>query len=107
MIPSASSEASRRLHQEVWTLTRRDDFELARFDDGVVLHDDLGASILLLSTVAGDALHLLMSCPSGLGLEELARRLLGDEELLPDDTDALTALLVGLQAQGLVERQVL
>lgn len=107
MIPSASSEASRRLHQEVWTLTRRDDFELARFDDGVVLHDDLGASILLLSTVAGDTLHWLMSCPSGLGLEDLARRLLGDEELLPDDTDALTALLQGLQAQGLVERQVL
>lgn len=107
MTPSAGSEASRRLHREVWTLTRKDDFELARFDDGAVLHDDLGASVLLLSSVAGDALHTLMSCPSGMGVDELARRLLGDEERQADDADALTALLEGLQAQGLVERRVL
>lgn len=107
MTPPAGSEAPLRLHPDVWSLTRQDDLELVQFDDGVVLHDDLGASILLLSTVAGDALRLLMSSPCGLGVEDLAHRLLGEEELLPDDTDALTALLEGLQAQGLVERRVL
>lgn len=107
MTPSVGSEPSHRLHRDTWTLTRPADFELVRFDDGVVLHDDLGASILLLSAVAGDVVHTLVTCPSGLGVDDLACRLLGDETVQSDDTDALTALLEGLQAQGLVERRVL
>ncbi len=87
---------------QVWRLTRADDFELHRFDDGAVLHDDLGASVLLISSVAGEIVSSLMSEPAGVDVRSLACVLLG-EDLEPDDLTSVENLLQGLKDQGLVE----
>ncbi len=87
---------------QVWRLTRCDDFELHHFDDGAVLHDDLGASVLLISLVAGEIVSFLMSKPAGVDARSLAFVLLG-EDLESDDLTSVENLLQGLKGQGLVE----
>lgn len=87
---------------QVWRLTRCDDFELHHFDDGSVLHDDLGASVLLISPVAGEIVSFLMNKPAGVDARSLAVVLLG-EDLESDDLTSVENLLQGLKGQGLVE----
>ncbi len=87
---------------EVWRLIRPGTLDACLFDDGLVVHDDLGASVLLLSPVAGEIVLQLRSYPTGRTLDELARDLLGDQ-VDSADLAALQQLLEGLRAQGLVE----
>lgn len=89
-----------------WLLSRPLDFDLCHFDDGAVLHDDLGASVIQFSPVAGEVLRLLMIHSSGVDVPFLARSLLGDE-LEEHDQAAVEKLLQGLRSQGLVERRSL
>lgn len=102
MTASSGSLAPSLIPPQVWRLTRGDDFELHRFDDGAVLHDDLGASVLLISPVAGEIISFLMSKPAGVDARSLALVLLG-EDLESDDLSSVENLLQGLKGQGLVE----
>lgn len=91
---------------DCWCLSRPLDFDLCHFDDGAVLHDDLGGSVIQFSPVAGELLRLLMIHSSGVDVPFLARSLLGDE-LEEHDPAAVENLLQGLRSQGLVERRSL
>lgn len=88
---------------EVWRLIRPEALDACLFDDGLVVHDDLGASVLLLSPVAGDLFLQLKRQPTGRTLDDLAWDVLGGG-VDGDDLAAVEQLLEGLRAQGLVER---
>ena len=89
---------------ELWLLSRPDDIELSRHEDGCVVHDDLGASILLLSLVAGEVVALLQAHRTGASAQSLTRHLLGDDAQ-SEDASSVETLLHALQSQGLVERR--
>jgi hypothetical protein len=85
-------------------LSRPDDFELSRHEDGCVLHDDLGAAILLLSPVAGEVMALLQADRDGACAQTLTRLLFGGD-VQSEDSASVETLLHALQSQGLVERR--
>lgn len=86
----------------VWRLIRPTDLDTCRFADGLVVHDDLGASVMLLSPVAGELFETLSRYPAGCELATLTTELLG-EGVEPNELRAVDRLLDGMRAQGLVQ----
>ena len=88
----------------LWRIARPADIEVCRFDDGEVLYDDLGATVLLLSPVAGELARLLGSSPEWHTVDGLTRQLLGSEPT-EQDLAAVEQQLEGLRNQGVLEQQ--
>lgn len=88
---------------ERWRLSHPDNVELIRHEDGCVVHDDLGATIVLLSPVAGEVVALLQAHRTGASAQTVTSHLLGDD-VQSGDSSSVEALFHALQMQGLVER---
>lgn len=88
----------------LWRIARPADIEICRFGDGEVLYDDLGATVLLLSPVAGELTRLLGFSPDWHTVQDLTRQLLGSEPT-EQDLAAVEQQLEGLRNQGVLEQK--
>jgi len=85
-----------------WHCPRSSDFLMRGWEDGVVVYDDRGAFLHLLTPIAGEFLALVRE-PGGHDAHQLARSLMHDDPA-DGDLEMIQSLLEQLSGLGLIER---
>lgn len=85
-----------------WRCCRKADFSIREWEDGCVVFDDASGKLHCLTSVAGEALALVLSS-SGLTGDEIAESLLGEIPTLTD-SEMMENMLSGLASMDLIDR---
>jgi hypothetical protein len=85
-----------------WTCSRKADFSVRGWPDGVVLFDDASGQLYCLTPVAGEAMALILASDSQT-TGELAETLLG-EVPSHSDSEMMENMLLSLESMNLIVR---